>query len=64
MDAVLKSPTLIEEIIFRAMKSLQDEKAAHLAYCKEMNLPIDSISDELKVLDRKMKICAGLLKEC
>lgn len=64
MDAVLKSPTLIEEIIFRAMKSLQDEKAAHLAYCKEMNLPTDSISDELKELDRKMKICAGLLKEC
>ena len=63
MKKGFKTPTLFEEIIFRAMKSMQDEKAAQLTYCKEMNLPVDSISDEIKELESKIKICGELLAE-
>lgn len=63
MKKGFKTPTLVEEIIFRAVKSMQDEKAAQLAYCKQMNLPADSISDEIKELERKIKICGELLAE-
>lgn len=63
MKKAFKTPTLVEEIVFRAVKSMQDEKAAQLAYCKQMNLPSDSISDEIKELERKIKICGELLAE-
>ena len=59
----LKTPTLIEELIFRGMKSLADEKTAQLKYCEEMKLPEDSVRDEIKALDNKIKLCSVLLKD-
>lgn len=60
---ILKSASLVDELVFRAMKQLQDEKKAQLMYCQDMKLPTDSIADEVKELDRKIRLCSVLLKE-